>query len=86
VAHEGERFEHEGEEEPTHVAVGDLGPHVGEIGQGGGDDDEAGDHRGARADEHEHLPRRDSPDGQGAVGLVHNGHVQNGRAQRPILQ
>ena len=41
---------------------------------------------GARADEHEHLPRRDSPDGQGAVGLVHYGHDRNSRARGSILQ
>ena len=86
VAHEGERFEHEGEGEPSDVAVGDLGPDVGEIGQGGGDDDEAGDHRRARDDEHEHLPRGDAADGQRAVGLVHYGHSTAWSRAGPILQ
>ncbi len=74
VAHEGQRFEHEGEGEPADVAVAQLGPDVGEIGQGGGDDDEAGDHHRAREDEHEHLTRRDAPDGQRTVWCVDYGH------------
>ena len=49
--------------EPADLAVGDLDPDVGEIGQGGGDDDEAGDHHRAGDDEHDHLPRGDAPMG-----------------------
>ena len=74
VADEGQRFEHECEGEPSEVAVGELGPDVGEIGQGRGDDDEAGDHHRARDHEHDHLPRGDAAKGQRAVGLVDGGH------------
>ena len=67
VADEGQRFEHEGEGEPSEVAVGELAPDVGEIGQGGGDDDEAGDHHRTGDDEHDHLPRGHAADGQRAA-------------------
>ena len=63
-----------------------LRPDVGEIGQGRGDDDEAGDHHRARDHEHDHLPRGDAAKGQRAVGLVDGGHRRHPVARGCVLR
>src|SRR4051794_9656877 len=55
------------ERQPPGIAVGDAAPDVGEAGQGGSDDHEAGDERHGEAAEHQELPRRDARGERGAV-------------------
>ena len=63
-----------------------LAPHVGEVGDRGGDDDEAGDHHRARDDEHDHLSRGDAPEGRALDGFGDGGHGRKTRVSGGLLR